>query len=224
MLINFLVVCIALLHAANVIILPGGERFENLLYDLRVKLTLPGGVDERIVIVDIDEHSLREEGHWPWSRSKLAALTDQLFDKYEIATLGFDVVFAEKEENREIDALREVARKRGRTSFIAELDDMAAGLDRDLRFAQALVDRPITLGYYFNINPERTENSGMLPAPLSFDDSVKNALVPPRGCSYGANIKPLQSSVASAGFFSNPLLGPDGIVRRVPTVHESEGC
>ena len=223
MLINFLVVCIALLHAANVVRLPGGERFENLLYDLRVKLTLPQGVDDRIVIVDIDEHSLREEGHWPWSRRKLAALTDQLFDRYQIAALGFDVVFAEKDENREIEALREIAKNRGRPNFITELDDMAAGLDRDLQFAQALLDRPITLGYYFNINPERTESSGMLPAPLRFSDSVKNSLVPPRGSSYGANIEPLQSSVASAGFFSNPLLDPDGIVRRVPTVHEFEG-
>ena len=223
MLINLFVVSIALLHAANVIRLPGGERFENLLYDLRVKLTLPRGVDERIVIVDIDEHSLREEGHWPWSRNKLATLTDQLFDHYRIAALGFDVVFAEKDENREIEALREVAKNRGRTGFITALDDMAAGLDRDLRFAQSLVDRPITLGYYFNINPERTESSGMLPTPLAFDDSVENSLVPPQGSSYGANIAPLQSSVASAGFFSNPLLDSDGIVRRVPTVHEFDG-
>lgn len=222
-LINLVVVCIALLHSAGVLQLPGGERLEDLLYDVRVKLTLPKGVDERIVIVDIDEHSLREEGHFPWSRDKMAYLTDQLFDRYQIAALGFDIVFAEKEENREIEALRQVAQDRGQTSFIAELDVMAADLDRDRRFAQALSDRPITLGYYFNTNPERTESSGMLPMPLAFDDSVKNALVPPRGSSYGANIEPLQSSVASAGFFSNPLLGQDGIVRRVPTVHEFDG-
>ena len=28
------------------------ERVENYLYDLRVRLTMPGGVDERIVILD----------------------------------------------------------------------------------------------------------------------------------------------------------------------------
>ena len=48
-------------------------RLENYLYDLRVRLTMPGGVDRRIVIVDIDESSLAREGQWPWTRTKLAA-------------------------------------------------------------------------------------------------------------------------------------------------------
>ncbi|MEQ9562471.1 MAG: hypothetical protein RLN69_08125, partial [Woeseiaceae bacterium] len=33
------------------------DRIENYLYDVRIRLTLPGTIDERIVIVDIDEAS-----------------------------------------------------------------------------------------------------------------------------------------------------------------------
>jgi len=41
------------------------ETLENIFYDTRVKMTMPGGVDKRIVIVDIDEKSLSEIGRWP---------------------------------------------------------------------------------------------------------------------------------------------------------------
>ena len=30
------------------------DRIENFLYDVRVRLTMPGTIDERVVIVDID--------------------------------------------------------------------------------------------------------------------------------------------------------------------------
>ncbi|MBM3203167.1 CHASE2 domain-containing protein, partial [Candidatus Woesearchaeota archaeon] len=43
-------------------------RLENSVYDLRLQMTLPGGLDERIVIVDIDEKSIGLEGRWPWPR------------------------------------------------------------------------------------------------------------------------------------------------------------
>lgn len=49
------------------------DRMENYLYDVRVRATMPGGIDERVVIVDT------------------------LFDDYGIRTLGFDVLFAEAE-------------------------------------------------------------------------------------------------------------------------------
>src|SRR5512143_556755 len=62
------------------------------LYDYRMRLTLPHTTDDRIVILDIDEKSLKEEGRWPWSRDKMAALMDELFDHYGIAVAGFDVV------------------------------------------------------------------------------------------------------------------------------------
>jgi adenylate cyclase len=52
--------------------------------DLRMTSTLKGGIDERIVIVDIDERSLTRYGQWPWNRHYLAQLIDTLFDHYQI--------------------------------------------------------------------------------------------------------------------------------------------
>ena len=37
---------------------------------MRLRMTMPRGVDERIVILDIDEKSLAEVGRWPWARNR----------------------------------------------------------------------------------------------------------------------------------------------------------
>jgi adenylate cyclase len=42
---------------------------------------MPGGVDRRIVVLDIDEKSLGELGRWPWPRSLMADIVNKLFDK-----------------------------------------------------------------------------------------------------------------------------------------------
>ena len=69
------------------------EQLSSILYDYRLRLTMPRKMDNRIVIVDIDEKSLKEEGRWPWGRDRMALLMDKLFDKYHVAVVGFDVVF-----------------------------------------------------------------------------------------------------------------------------------
>ena len=53
-------VLIMLLNASNVLPLRFIARLENFSYDLRLNLLMPRIIDERIVIVDIDEKSLKE--------------------------------------------------------------------------------------------------------------------------------------------------------------------
>ncbi|HEX6528998.1 MAG TPA: CHASE2 domain-containing protein, partial [Burkholderiales bacterium] len=65
-------------------------QLENILYDTRVRMSMPRGRDERIVILDIDEKSLGEVGRWPWSRNVMAELTTKLFERYGVALVGFD--------------------------------------------------------------------------------------------------------------------------------------
>jgi adenylate cyclase len=47
-----------------------------------------------VVIVDIDEASLREIGQWPWPRTVIADLVTRLRAAGAVA-VGFDVIFAE---------------------------------------------------------------------------------------------------------------------------------
>src|SRR5690554_7926184 len=48
-------------------------RFNNLLYDARFALLPPKrSIELPIVIVDLDEDSIQQEGRWPWDRAKIA--------------------------------------------------------------------------------------------------------------------------------------------------------
>jgi len=71
--------------------LPFLTRLDNILYDKRLNLTMPGSVDPSVVILDIDEKSLGEIGHWPWSRRQMAELIAKLFDRYGIAAIAATV-------------------------------------------------------------------------------------------------------------------------------------
>jgi adenylate cyclase len=60
-----------LAHAIHVFRLPLLDNLEAIVYDTRLRLTMPRTVDPRVVILDIDEKSLLEkekggEGRWPW--------------------------------------------------------------------------------------------------------------------------------------------------------------
>jgi adenylate cyclase len=72
--------------------IPLMDRLEAIFYDARLRLTAQGTIDDRVVIVDIDEKSLIErerggEGRWPWSRDRMAVLVDKLFDRYHSAVV-----------------------------------------------------------------------------------------------------------------------------------------
>jgi adenylate cyclase len=47
-----------------------------------------------VVIVDIDEDSLRKLGQWPWPRTRVAELVTRLTEAGALV-IGFDVVFSE---------------------------------------------------------------------------------------------------------------------------------
>ena len=99
----------ALLHVADVLHLQVLERLDNIIYDTRLRVTMPRTLDERIVIVDIDEKSLGRVGQWPWRRDKMAALVRELFERQQVSVIGFDVLFAEADESSGLATLQELA-------------------------------------------------------------------------------------------------------------------
>ena len=66
-------------HVGRFFQVPLITYLDNIIYDARMRLTMPGGVDERIVILDIDEKSLQEVGRWPWPRDTMARMVEKLF-------------------------------------------------------------------------------------------------------------------------------------------------
>ncbi len=62
--------------------------------DLRFRLRPPIPVDDRILMVDIDETSLAKYGRWPWSRLTIARLVERL-TLYGADRVFFDIEFLE---------------------------------------------------------------------------------------------------------------------------------
>src|SRR5688572_26984397 len=134
---------------------------------MRLRMTMPRGVDERIVILDIDEKSLGELGRWPWSRKLMGELVDKLFDRYGITLLGFDVVWAEPDASSGMDVLDDLAQRELKkdSEFQRAYSRLRPELDFDARFAASLKDRPVVLGYYFN-SEEAAVRANALPKPV----------------------------------------------------------
>ena len=61
-------------------------------------------VSNQIAILAIDEDSLERFGRWPWSRDIIAKMIDEL-KKNEVKSVGFDIIFSEKENYNNNDAI-----------------------------------------------------------------------------------------------------------------------
>ena len=225
-------VLVFLLQAAKWFELPLMQRLEAIVYDTRLVLTMPRTLDPRIVIVDIDEKSLAEkekggEGRWPWPRDRLGVLLDKLFDHYKIVIVGFDVVFAERDESSGLKVLQQLAQKEFKdvAGFQSTLKQLQPQLDYDEIFASQMKGRAIVLGYAFTREDEQAGNKkGALPAPVIAAGTFASKNINfHKYSSYTANLAVLQQSAASAGHFSlDP--DPDGILRRVPMLAEFGGA
>lgn len=70
-------------------------RLSWLTYDTALQWLQPAErVDQRIVIVDIDDASLQSHGRWPWPRGQLAELVAAIQDA-EPSMLGLDILLPE---------------------------------------------------------------------------------------------------------------------------------
>jgi adenylate cyclase len=210
-------------HAADWYRIPFVDTLEAIAYDTRLRLTMPRGVDQRIVIVDIDERSLAIEGRWPWRRDRLALFLDRLFDQYKIKVLGFDVVFAERDESSGLKVLEGLAQDQlsDNAPFQSALKTIAPSLEFDRMFAERMRGRPVVLGYYFT---DRKEVANVLPEPVLPKGTFQGRNVTPiRYSGYGSNLAQLMEAATNAGHF-NPDPDPDGVTRRVPMLAEYGGA
>jgi adenylate cyclase len=211
----------ALLHAMGVLHIGVLQRLDDIIYDARLRATMPRTLDDRIVIIDIDEKSLQELGHWPWGRDRLAELADELFDRQKIAVAGFDVVFAEPDDSSGLRRLRQLAQGelKDAAGFTARLEQLQGSLDYDALFARSLKNRPAVLGYYFT-SDRGGHTNGLLPGPVMDKESLRGRPIKFVSWSgYGANIDLLAKAAPVGGFF-NPVPDADGLVRSVPLLSE----
>ena len=214
----------ALLHAIGALPIGVLQRLDDIIYDGRLRATMPTSVDDRIVIIDIDEKSLAEVGHWPWGRNRIGELVDELFSRQKVALLGFDVVFAEADESSGLKQLRQLAQAdlRDQPGFAEKVNQLQASLDYDAVFASSLQQRRVVLGYYLTSDRQGL-TAGVLPAPVMEKESLHGRPIRFTSWSgFGSNIAQVAKAAPMAGYF-NPIVDLDGVVRSIPLIAEYKG-
>jgi adenylate cyclase len=212
-------------HAARIYQVEFINQLDSIIYDARLRLTMPGKGDPRIVILDIDEKSLGEVGRWPWSRNVMARLMDKLFDQYGVALVAFDVIWAERDSSSGLQTLDALAQKglRDDAAYQSAFRQLRGGLDYDGRFAASIKGRPVVLGYYLS-SEKAAIRANAIPDPVLPKGAFAGRAISffqYRG--YTGNLPLYTANAAGAGHI-NPITDDDGVVRRVPMLAELDGA
>jgi adenylate cyclase len=210
-------------------------RFMELkALDLRMvsRGEMPSGGET--VIVVIDEKSLSEMGRWPWPRTTIAKLVDVL-KGYGAKAVGFDIVFAEPDENSSMKAVAELLRDVknggiGDSRLYGLLEQKQKTADTDAALADSIEKaKNITLGYFFHITGKEvghlTEEQivageeQIANARFQMIRSRKGADEFPLIHAYAAqpNLPKLSEVSENAGYF-NTFPDTDGVIRWSPLV------
>jgi len=195
------------------------NRLDIFVYDLRVRFQTPK-LDPRIVIVDIDEKSLTEIGHFPWGRNVVADLIRKLTDDYHVKVIGIDIENPELDTSSGYNTLEDLSRTdlKDIPAFAHQLTLLKPKLDYDELLAAALKNKPVVLGYRFTDEQKK----GLLPAPIfQVSDLQGRNLLALQSSGYVGNIAKLQSAAERGGFF-NAELDIDGLLRSSPLVIQYE--
>ena len=199
----FIAVFISIFLSALYIFSPGILRsFDDRMRDayFLYRGEMPNGGS--VVIVDIDEASLRALGQWPWSRDKLSKIIENLTSA-GVAVIGIDAVFAEED--------------RTSPSLIAKKLNLKENLqDYDLQFANTLANSPVILGYGFDlVDEDGDKHAPKIPAILIEKNKKEDFAIKALGATL--NIEPIQNAGYSSGFF-NVIPDSSGMIRSVPLV------
>ncbi len=198
------------------------QRLEAIPYDLRLKQSIPRKINNTppIIIVDIDEKSLKQEGRFPWSRKKLATLVDKLHQQ-GAAVIALDILQSEPEINPA--SLIQSAASRVQKKLPEWFTDIKGSLDADAFFAKTIADKEVVLGYPFHYSDEI--KNGNLGDPVSIhvgnaaSESTKevSTLTAIEMKGYTSNLDSFNKNAAGSGFFSI-MADSDGSIRRAPLI------
>src|SRR3984957_15753454 len=169
-----------------------------------------------VVIVDIDEASLKAIGQWPWPRTTVADLVTRI-TQLGAAAIGFDVIFSEPD--RMSPAVAEHSFQGLDADTRAKLDSLPSN---DQVLADAIKQSRVVVGQAGTAIPTPKSPAE---AALQTGFAVRGPDPSPYLVTFPGllrNVLPIEEAAAGRGLFSiNPET--DGIIRRVPVIMEAQG-
>src|SRR5437899_10107676 len=95
------------------------DGLESKLYDFRAKLRSKGKAGDKVVLIGIDDKSIAEIGRYPWPRSYMAGMVDQLSEA-GAEVIGLDIFFNNAELNPVLQKVRDLSDyKKAYVTYIA---------------------------------------------------------------------------------------------------------
>jgi adenylate cyclase len=185
------------------------QRLDDMSYDvqLRTGLTKPKNKDSAVVIVDIDDKSLKEQGRWPWPRNKLADLITKI-QNLGAVVIALDITFPEPEPNMAASVLAKLPANTAATDLLQKL---LPDFDYDQMLAQSFQRGDTILGMTFHDFPNTVTGAPLTPI-MTLKPSEARLLSLPSMEGYTNNIPLLNRAAKSTGFI-NAFADSDGIIR-----------
>jgi adenylate cyclase len=135
------------------------NNIEQRTLDARFRMRGHRPVDDRVVIVGIDEKTLQKVGAWPIPRNAYAKMVDQL-SAGGAAIVALDVTFPTPEKNSAVEALQKLQLEIGPKAppdVIEKIRQIEATSDNDAIFAESMKKaNNVVLGHLF-LDKERAK-------------------------------------------------------------------
>lgn len=113
------------------------DVIELKTYDMRQIMRPAPASESAVAIVAIDEKSLAALGRWPWSRTTLARLVEQM-DVLGASVIAFDVFFSEAENRAALEQIERLEREQGVAGEGSPYARVKRALAADVSFAKAI--------------------------------------------------------------------------------------
>jgi adenylate cyclase len=170
------------------------QQIEAQLLDLRFRLRPQAPPSDDIVLVLIDDASIREVGRWPWSRALIAEGLARLAEA-GARTIGIDMLFAEAEPSAVPEAVRDRLRQ-----ALGQLGGLLDRLSGDAELAGEM----------------RAAGNVVLPYVFRFDTRVATETPPsPVAPTAFRVVRELDTAHAT------PPLAPTGVLAPIPELAEA---
>ncbi len=186
------------------------SQFDHKINDMMFLTRGNTKADKNIIIINIDEKSLKKLGQWPWSRNIISTILTNLA-KDGVGIIGLDILFAEPDNS----SPKKILSKLGiQTNNIEDYDKI---------LAQTIKDTPTIAGYVFSL-----KNDGIKPKNIPNSNAIIIEKNRPKNSpiikAYRAilNLPIIQKSAYSNGYF-NTIPDDDGVVRSIPMLISYQG-
>lgn len=170
--------------------------------------------DSPVLVIDIDEPSLKSRGQWPWPRTDVAELAARLTN-LGAAAIAFDIVFSEPDRT----SPARLAGMLKRLDLLKENADLKSLPDNDKILADILKQTP-TVGGMILLH-ESNENRPPLKRGMSHG-GTNPAVYLPRFKGATSNLKEIDAAPPGLGYFSFQPDRVDRVVRRLSLVSALE--